>query len=123
MKLLVIGSALRELGIDQEALGLRFLEPARTAPRYRLYSIANAYAALVEDELAGASISGELVEVAGERFEELLASEPPGLIQAPVELHDGRVVSAAFAEPAALEGDARDITEFGGFAAYRRARG
>ena len=121
MKLLVIGSALRELGIDQEALGLRFLRPARTAPKYRLYSIADAYAALVEDESAGASISGELVEAAEERFAELLASEPPGLTQAPVELEDGSIVSAAFAEPAALTGDAREITEFGGFAAYRRA--
>lgn len=120
MRLLVIGSALRELGVDQQALGLRFLEPARTAPRYRLYSVDDAFAALVEDREAGAAIAGELVEVADGVLEELLASEPPGVVQAPVELEDGRVVSAAFAEPAALAGRAVDITAFGGFAAYRR---
>jgi hypothetical protein len=41
-------------------------------------------------------------------------------VQAPVELSDGRVVSSAFAEAAALAG-AREITSYGGFAAYRRA--
>jgi allophanate hydrolase len=120
MRLLVIGSALRELCGDQAALGLRFLEPVRTAPRYRLYSIDDAYAALVEDAEAGAAIAGELVEVAAERLEELIAVEPAGVVQAPVELDDGRVVSAAFARPSALAG-AREITAHGGFAAYRRA--
>jgi allophanate hydrolase len=120
MRLLVIGSALRELCGDQAALGLQFLETARTAPRYRLYSIDDAYAALVEDAEAGAVIAGELVEVAPERLEELLAGEPPGVVQAPVELEDGRVVSAAFAQPSAVAG-ALEITAHGGFAAYRRS--
>jgi gamma-glutamylcyclotransferase (GGCT)/AIG2-like uncharacterized protein YtfP len=122
MRLLVIGSALREICGDQAALGLHFLEPVRTAPRYRLYSIDDRYAALSEDSEAGAVIAGELVEVAAERLEELLASEPPGVVQAPVELEDGRVASAAFAQPHALAG-AREITSYGGFAAYLRARG
>jgi gamma-glutamylcyclotransferase (GGCT)/AIG2-like uncharacterized protein YtfP len=122
MRLLVIGSALRDLCSDQAALGLHFLEPARTAPRYRLYSIDDRYAVLSEDEEAGAAIAGELVEVAEERLEELLASEPAGVVQAPVELEDGRVASAAFAQPGALAG-AREITAYGGFAAYLRARG
>jgi gamma-glutamylcyclotransferase (GGCT)/AIG2-like uncharacterized protein YtfP len=123
VRILVIGSALREICGDQAALGLRFLETARTAPKYRLYSIDDAYAALVEDGDAGAAISGELVEVADERLEELLAGEPPGVVQAPVELDDGRVVSSAFADARALAGDAREITGYGGFAAYLRARG
>lgn len=121
--MLVIGSALREICGDQAALGLRFLETARTAPKYRLYSVDDAFAALVEDDEAGAAIAGELVELDEGRFEELLAAEPPGLIQAPVELEDGRVVSSAFAEPSALAAGAREITGYGGFAAYRRARG
>jgi len=122
MKLLVIGSALREVAGDQSALGLTFLEQARTAPKYRLYSFSDAFAALVEDEEAGVSVAGELVEVPDERFQELLAGEPPGVVQAPVELKDGRVVSAAFAEADAIKGDnVREITAFADFAAYLRA--
>lgn len=121
MKLLVIGSGLREICGDQSVLGLTFLESARTAPRYRLYSIDDTYAALVEDPHEGAAIAGELVEVADERLAELVAAEPPGVVQAPIELADGRVVSAACAELAALTGRVTEITAFGGFAAYRSA--
>jgi hypothetical protein len=121
MKLLVIGSGLREICGDQAALGLTFLEVVRTAPSYRLYSVDNAFAVLVEDMQGGAAITGELVEVADGRLAELVAAEPPGVAQAPVELEDGRVVSAACAVPGALTGHVREITAYGGFAAFRRA--
>ena len=120
MRLLVIGSALREICGDQAALGLTFVESATTAPRYRLYSIGDAFAALVEDAEGGGAIEGELVDIDDARLDELLAAEPPDVVQAPVELSDGRVVSSAFAEAGALAG-AREITRYGGFAAYRRA--
>jgi hypothetical protein len=123
VQVLVIGSALREICGDQSALGLTFLEEVRTAPRYRLYSLHDTHAALVEDAERGVSVSGELVEIADDRFAELLASEPPGITQEPVELEDGRRVSAAFGDPAMLESQAREITQFGGFAAYMRSRG
>jgi hypothetical protein len=123
MQLLAIGSALREVCGDQAALGLTFVEEARTAPKYRLYSIDDRHAALVKDEEHGISVPGEIVEIADERWEEILASEPPAVTQAPIELVDGRVVTGAVGDP----GDeafahARDITEYGGFAAYLRAR-
>jgi hypothetical protein len=121
VKLLVIGSGLRAICGDQSALGLTFLEAARTAPRYRLYSIDDAYAVLVEDPQSGAAIAGELVEVADDRLAELVAAEPPGVVQAPVELDDGRLVSAACGEPGALAGQVKEITAYGGFAAYRQA--
>ena len=122
MRILVIGSALREVCGDQAALGLTFIEEARTAPRYRLYNVDDRFAALVEDAEAGVSVAGELVEVANERFAELLASEPPGVVQAPVELADGRIVSCAFGDPDQMAAHAREITGFGDFAAYLRAR-
>ncbi len=118
----MIGSALREVCGDQAALGLTFIEPARTAPRYRLFSIDDRFAALVEDAIAGTSITGELVKVPDTRLKELLASEPPGIVQAPVELADGRTVSAAFGDLARLEAEGHDISGFGSFAAYTRAR-
>jgi hypothetical protein len=119
VRLFVIGSGLREVCGDQQALGLTFVAAARTAPRYRLYSFSDAFAALVEDDETGVSVGGELVDVPDTRLAELLAIEPPGIIQAPVELADGTVVSAAFAEPGALgRGDAIDITAHGDFASY-----
>lgn len=122
MKLLVIGSALREICGDQAALGLRFVETAETAPKYRLYSIDDAFAALVEDAEKGVAVAGEVVEIPDSQLADLLATEPPGVTLAPVELADGSVVSAAFAEASILSA-AREITEYGGFAAYRRASG
>jgi hypothetical protein len=123
MRLLAIGSALREVCGDQAALGLTFVEEARTAPKYRLYSIDDRHAALVEDEEHGISVPGEIVEIPDERWDEILASEPSAVTQEPVELLDGRVVTAAVGDPGdAAFARARDITEYGGFAAYLRAR-
>ena len=122
MRILAIGSALREVCGDQAALGLTFVEAARTAPKYRLYSIDDTHAALVEDVDHGISVPGEVVEIPDDRWEEILASEPPGVTQAPVELADGRVITAAFGDPEQMGAQAREITEYGGFAAYLRAR-
>src|SRR5262249_28654267 len=122
MRILAIGSALRDVCGDQAALGLTFVEEARTAPKYRLYSIGDTHAALVEDAEHGISVPGEIVEVPDDRWEEILASEPPGVRQAPVELLDGRVVTAAVGDPRQMDPRASEITEYGGFAAYLRAR-
>ena len=122
MLVLVIGSALREVCGDQEALGLMFLAEARTAARYRLYSLEDRWAALVEDDRAGISVPGELVEVTDERWAELLPSEPEGITPGGVELADGRVATAALGDPGYLAEHGKDITQYGGFAAYLRAR-
>lgn len=118
MIVLVIGSALRSQGFDQEAAGLRFIEEARTAPRYRLYSLEERWAALVPVEKGGVSVEGELVEVSDERWPEIVASEPPGIVPGPIELDDGREVTAALGDPVHMERHAVEITEHGSFAAY-----
>jgi gamma-glutamylaminecyclotransferase len=122
MLVLVIGSALREVCGDQAALGLEFVEEARTAPRYRLFSLEDRWAALVPTDEGGISVPGELVELPEQRWAEILATEPPGIAPGPVELDDGRMVTAALGDPGYLEEHGRDITEHGGFAAYLRSR-
>ena len=122
MLVLVIGSALRALGFDQAAHGMAFLEETATAPRYRLWSIDDRFAALVETAEGGISVPGELVDLRDDLLEEVLAGEPEGVTQAPVELVDGRVVNAATGDPAVLARSGREITAFGGFAAYLRSR-
>jgi hypothetical protein len=115
-----IGSSLVSDEIERH--GLRSLGEARTAPRYRLLSIEDRWAALVDDAERGISVPGRLLEVPDERWEALLAGEPPGLEQLPVELEDGRVVTAAFADEAA-QARAADISEYGSFVAYLEATG
>jgi hypothetical protein len=122
MRLLAIGSALRAICADQAALGLTFIEEAWTAPKYRLYSVDGTHAAIVEDETEGVSVRGEIVDVEDGRWDEILASEPPGITQAPVELADGRVVSGAVGDLAELAGRAEDISSFGDFAAWFEAQ-
>ena len=122
MLILVIGSALREVCGNQAALGLTFVEEVSTAPRYRLYALDDRFAALVEVAEGGISVPGELAELPDERVEAILASEPLGVTQGPVELVDGRVVSCAFGDLAIIADGARDITAWGGFAAYWRAQ-
>jgi gamma-glutamylcyclotransferase (GGCT)/AIG2-like uncharacterized protein YtfP len=122
VRILAIGSALRAICADQAALGLTFVEEAWTAPKYRLYSIEDSHAALVEDTAAGVSVRGELVDVDESRWEQILASEPPGVTQAPIELADGRVVTAATGDPAQMTSRALDISAYRDFAAYVEAQ-
>ena len=110
------------MGFDQEAAGLTFIEEARTASKYRLYSLEERWAALVPAESGGVSVAGELVEVSDERWPEIVASEPPGIVPGPIELADGREVTAALGDPEAMAQRAVEITEFGSFAAYLESR-
>lgn len=120
-RLLAIGSALRDVCEDQAALGLTFVEEAWTAAKYRLYSVDDSHAALIEDAENGVSIRGELVDIADDRWKAILASEPPGVTQGPVELLDGRLVMAAFGDLEQMAARGREITAFGDFAAYLRS--
>lgn len=117
---LAIGSSL--VSDEPDRHGMRALGEARTAPRYRLLAIEDRWAALV-DAAGGIAVPGRLFEVADEQWDALLAGEPPGVHQLPVELEDGRAgVTAAFADEEA-RARAVDISEHGGFVAYLEARG
>lgn len=118
MLILVIGSALRAVSDAQDRLGLRFVEAVRTAPRYRLWTVDDAFAALVEVDSGGVAVAGELVEAPDALLEAILASEPSGVTQSPVKLEDGRWVSAATADPQVIGERGRDISRWGSFAAF-----
>jgi hypothetical protein len=122
VRVLVIGSGLRTVGGEQAQLGLRYIEDARTAPVYRLFSLEDRWAALVQDADRGTAVAGELVEVPEERLAEIAAGEPDGIALGPIELEDGRTVLAAQGAAAFLDQHAKDITVHGGFAAYLAAR-
>ena len=101
--------------------GARFLETVETAPRYRLFEIDDRWPALVEDE-DGVTIAAELYEIDEPHLARLAEIEPPGWNRAQIELADGRHAEAFVADHA-LRARGRDVSEHGGWAAYRGRAG
>jgi hypothetical protein len=102
--------------------GHPFLGPARTAPRYRFFSVRDEFPALWQVDEGGVSIEGELyevpLEVVRDRF---IPAEPPELELGVVELADGGSALVVVLRKVAYESGAglTDISEHGGWRAYR----
>jgi hypothetical protein len=122
MIVFVAGSGLSAVVGDQGAVGLRFIRPARTASVYRLYVVQDQFAALVEVEEGGICVLGELCDLDDARATELLANEPPGVHQRAVKLDDGTTALGPVSTFDFLPLGSRDISAFGGFAAYWASR-
>ena len=106
--------------------GLPFLRQAQTAPRYRFFSVRDEFPGLWPVDEGGVSIAGELydvpLDVIRDRF---IPAEPPELELGVVELDDGSsalVVLVRANVHASGEG-LKDISEFGGWRAYRASMG
>jgi RimJ/RimL family protein N-acetyltransferase/gamma-glutamylcyclotransferase (GGCT)/AIG2-like uncharacterized protein YtfP len=97
--------------------GTRLLERTRTAPRYRLYIVDGTWPALVPAD-DGVAIECELYDASEALLAHLAEVEPPGWNRAPIELADGRPVDAFVGEPA-LAARGEDVSEHGGWPAYR----
>lgn len=107
-------------GSDHVAIaGARFIAPARTAERYRFFSVRDEFPGLVP-AADGASIVGELYELSPEVWHQsLLPQEPEELAPGVIDLLDGQTAHAMILDLNSLApGDYRDITEFGGWRAY-----
>jgi adenine/guanine/hypoxanthine permease len=121
VQLFVNGTLMRGDVLHGNLDGARFIAEARTAPRYRLYSIGDVHPGMIGSEAAGMSVSGELYELDLEHLERLIASEPPGLGVGVVELQGGERRLGIFWVAAELPETAVDISEYGGWRAYRAA--
>jgi allophanate hydrolase len=108
------------------ALGARRLETTRTAPTYRLYALPDTEPAkpglVGGGPPAGRGIELEIWELPTEGFGRLVAGVPAPLSIGTVTLEDGRAVKGFLCESSATR-DARDITQYGGWRAYRAAQG
>ena len=122
MRFFICGSALRGQP-DHGNLGeAAFLGEATTAPKYRLHSVADQHPGIYEVESGGIAIAGELYEFTDEQHTHLLASEPPNLYEAPIELADGTTANAMIYPRELIEEKGyRDISEHGGCAAFKAA--
>src|SRR5690348_3460103 len=115
MRFFICGSALRGQP-DHKNLGeAKLLGEARTASKYRLHSVRDQHPGIYEVESGGISIKGELYEFTDEQHTHLLATEPPDLYEAPIELDDGSTVNAMIYPRNLIEERGfEDISHFGG---------
>jgi allophanate hydrolase len=125
IRLAVVGAHLSGQPLNHQltSLDARLVRACRTARAYRLYALANTTPAkpgLVRTAGAGACIAVEVWEMTPVAFGRFVASVPAPMAIGSLRLEDGEEVKGFLCEPIAIEGG-QDITEFGGWRAYRAA--
>jgi hypothetical protein len=102
--------------------GAPLVAATTTAPRYRLYSVADRFPAFLPVAHGGARIMGEVFDVAMDVLRDrLLPAEPPELELGIIELADATSSLAMVLRRTPVSfPELLDITEHGGWAAYRR---
>ena len=102
--------------------GARFVRACRTAPRYRFVALMHLdppRPGLVRDDARAGTTAVEIYDLPVEGFGRLVASVAPPLAIGTIELEDGEAVKGFLCEPHAA---ATDITDFGGWIAFRSRR-
>ncbi|WP_083657806.1 allophanate hydrolase [Herbaspirillum camelliae] len=123
IRLCVVGAHLSGQPLNWQLLeaGARRLASTRTAPRYRLYALANSAPpkpGLARTEGAdGVAIAVEVWEMPLRHFGAFVAAIPAPLGIGTVELEDGSSVKGFICEPAGIA-SATDITRHGGWVNY-----
>ncbi|MDR4306028.1 allophanate hydrolase [Chelatococcus sambhunathii] len=126
IEIVVVGAHLSGMALNGELtrLGARFLRIADTADCYRLYALPGKVArpGLVRvGDGAGAAIATEVWALPSDKFGPFVAGVPAPLGVGTLRLADGSTALGFLAEAVATA-DAEDITRFGGWRAYQRAR-
>jgi gamma-glutamylcyclotransferase (GGCT)/AIG2-like uncharacterized protein YtfP len=122
MLFFICGSALRGQPDHENLSGAQFVGETQTKAMYRLHSVEDQHPGIYEVPSGGISIKGELYEMSAEQHAHLIATEPPNLYEAPIELEDGRRVSAMIYPRDLIEARGyADISHFGGWAAFKAA--
>ena len=123
VRLAVNGTLMRGLELNANMIdaGATFVRETATAPVYRLWSIADRHPAMIRVAAGGVAVVVEVWAVPPEGLAGILLREPPGLSIGKVTLADGEEVLGVLGEPLLVEGQ-REITSYGGWRAYVRAR-
>jgi gamma-glutamylcyclotransferase (GGCT)/AIG2-like uncharacterized protein YtfP len=120
--LFVNGGGMRGGNVHHSIEGLPFLGEARTAPRYRFFSVRDEFPGLWPVAEGGVSVSGELYEVPLDVIRDrFIPAEPPELELSVIEMDDGSsAVAVVLREVAHRAGTGlTDISDAGGWRAYR----
>ncbi len=122
--LAVVGAHLRDQPLNHQLTSRKaeFIRQTRTAPCYQLFALANTQPPKpglkrVPEKLVQ-GIEVEVWSLDEAAFGSFVAEIPPPLGIGTLELEDGTSVKGFLCEPIGLDG-ARDITEFGGWRAFR----
>jgi gamma-glutamylaminecyclotransferase len=122
MQFFICGSALRGQPDHGNLGAARFVREAKTKPIYRLHSVEDQHPGIYEVAGGGIAIAGEVYEMTDAQHAHLLATEPPNLYEAPIQLEDGTTVNAMIYPRELIDQRGyRDISEYGGWAAYKAA--
>lgn len=90
LTMFVNGQAMSGGSINHALEGATLLGPARTAPKYRFYSVRDEFPGLHPASSDGCSVPGELYQVTYDILrDQLLPNEPPELELAVIELAGG----------------------------------
>jgi len=120
----VVGAHLSGQPLNPQLTGIggKLVRAVRTAPAYRLYALPGEppRPGLVRVTSQGAAIETEIWSVPAENFGGFVAGIPAPLGIGKLQLADGTTVCGFICEPLGIAG-ARDITEFGGWRAYRNS--
>lgn len=121
--LMTNGEGMRGGAVHHTIADHPFLGEVETAPKYRFFSVRDEFPALVPVDEGGGAVRGELYDVPLEVLRDsFLPSEPPELELGAVELDDGRAALCVILRPEE-RGRHREITEYGGWRAYRASQG
>lgn len=123
IRFFICGSALRGQPDHKNLQSAKFVKKAVTRPIYRLHAVENGWhPGIYEVEVGGIAIPGEVYELTSEQYEYLLSTEPPNLYASNVVLEDGEEVPAMLYPRELVEQyQWPDISQFGGWAAYKKA--
>ena len=122
MRFFICGSALTGQP-DHKNLGeAKLVGAAQTAAKYRLHSVRGEHPGIYEASQGGISIKGEIYEMSEAQHAHLISTEPPDLYESPIELEDGSTVSAMiYPRELIMERNFPDISQYGGWAAFKKA--
>src|SRR5438067_1886668 len=113
---------MRGLPYHKDLFDAKFLREVRTAARYRLHSIADWHPGMYEVEEGGVAIAGELYRVPSGTWSLIDTAELPDLYRGKVTLEDGSEAYGILYPRALAQGKHPDISEFGGWRAYLKAK-
>ena len=119
--LFVNGEGMRGGAVHHTIAAHPFLGHARTAPKYRFFSVGDRFPALWHVDHGGVSVPGELYDVPLTTIrDQFIPAEPAELELGVVELADGESALAVVLRPQVLNcPDLVDISDRGGWRYYR----
>lgn len=115
------GGGMRGGPLHHQLRGAPLVRTARSAPRYRYWSVGDRFPAMQAVASGGCQVSGEVYDVPLETLlHHLLPAEPPELELGVIELEDGTACLATVLRAGcAGAAELTDISEVGDWRAYR----